>query len=382
MPKTIVQLELNKPTSAGPAGVAPAAESQRAGVLALFGERLLRVFGAAVPEAAKPTPVRFGVRIEAWRTRIRSERDPDALEAIAREVIAACEAHADRFTTDIGQRETEVADLMGVLRDVVETLRGDSRRFEVQLHRSTDTMRKMVDIEDIREIKRVLTKEVDTILKASSERQSAESKRCERLTQQVDLLRSNLREARTRALTDALTGVPNRGAFDRDAREWFARAKRTGKGFSLAMVDLDDLKKINDTHGHQVGDRVLIACAQIVQESLATGESVSRYGGEEFAVLLHHATIAGARAAMQSAIARIPAGYHYEVDGQSRTVAFSFSVGVTEYASGDTPEAMIRRADDALYDAKRRGKKRVESRQRGLLGNLVGWAGSSAKPAA
>jgi PleD family two-component response regulator len=63
-------------------------------------------------------------------------------------------------------------------------------------------------------------------------------------------------------------------------------------------------------------------------------------------------------------------------------VAFSFSVGVTEYASGDTPEAMIRRADDALYDAKRRGKKRVESRQRGLLGNLVGWAGSSAKPAA
>jgi hypothetical protein len=80
-------------------------------------------------------------------------------------------------------------------------------------------------------------------------------------------------------------------------------------------------------------------------------------------------------------MARIPPTYQYTVDKVTKGISFSFSAGVTAYATGDTAEAIVKRADDALYDAKRRGRKRVEVKERGFIGNLVGWAGASGRRA-
>jgi diguanylate cyclase len=371
MQTPLVELALNRPQA--DAGTAAPADRRTKAVFG-FADRLLRLFGSAIPEPSRPTHTRFGERIETWRARIRSTNEPETLEVIATEILAECTAHADRFHEDLGQREAEVSDLMGVLRGVIEALRGDSRQFEAELQRSTESMRKMVDVEDIREIKRVLTQEVDAICKASTARQAAESKRVETLTAQVESLRSNLREARLRALTDALTGVPNRGAFEEELHDSLTRASWTRTGFCLAMVDLDDLKLVNDTHGHQVGDRVLIACARILQESISPRDFVARYGGEEFAVILQRPSLQEGAAVLQAALGRIPPTYKYTVDRETKGISFSFSAGVALWAPGDSGDAVLKRADDALYDAKRRGKKRVETRERGLIGNLVGWA--------
>jgi len=379
MPYTPVELALNKP-SAAPAPPAVGAD-RRVSAFASLADRLLRLFGSAIPEPARPSPTRFAERVEGWRARIRTAADAAALDAVAAEVLAACAAHADRFNEDLGQREAEVSGLMGVLREVIDALHGDSSRFEAELRRSTESMRRMVDVEDIREIKRVLVKEVDSIRKAASERQASESTRVAALNEQVEALRGSLSEARRRALTDALTGVPNRGAFEEELRQTLAVAD-AGAPWCLAMIDLDDLKTINDTHGHQVGDRVLMACSRILQESLGPGDFLARFGGEEFAAILKRPTADEGAGVMRAALGRVPPTWQYTLNGETRAISFSFSAGVSAWAPGDTADALIKRADDALYEAKRRGKKRIEIRERGLLGQLMCWTGVPRRRAA
>jgi diguanylate cyclase len=187
----------------------------------------------------------------------------------------------------------------------------------------------------------------------------------------VKTLEENLKKARAEAATDALTGIPNRGGFDLALREWLLRAGKDGTPFTLAMIDLDDFKGINDTHGHQVGDRVLIAATQLLSDALEFGEVVARYGGDEFAVLLQTPALPKARTRVAAVMQRIAPSYEYEVNGEKRFVTFTFSGGVTEYAPGDTPEAIVKRADEALYDAKKRGKSRVETKTRSFLRALV-----------
>jgi diguanylate cyclase (GGDEF)-like protein len=258
-----------------------------------------------------------------------------------------------------------------VLREVIDTVRGEARQFEDDLIRSTSAMERMVEIEDIRELKRELAREVQSLRQAVAERQVAEARHYERLTTRVSSLEDSLAKARAEAATDALTGIANRGAFDLALREWLARAGREGAGFSLAIVDLDDFKRINDTHGHPVGDRVLMAAARLLQGGVEAGELAARYGGEEFALLMSLPQASRARARLAALQQRVAPAYEYDLAGERRFLTFTFSAGVTEYAGGDTPDAIVKWADEALYDAKRRGKNRVEVRTRSLLRALM-----------
>ena len=232
-------------------------------------------------------------------------------------------------------------------------------------------MERVIESQDIRELKRTIAKEIGALRHAIVERQKAEARTTERLAAQVKSLEENLKKARAEASTDALTGIPNRGAFDVALREWIERAAKGGTPFTMGMVDLDDFKKINDTHGHPVGDRVLIAATQLLTDAIEYGEVVARYGGEEFAVLMHLPTVARAKARLTEVLQRIAPAYEYDIGNERRLVTFTFSAGVTEYASGDTPESIVKRADEAMYEAKRKGKKRVEVKTRSFLRALV-----------
>ena len=237
--------------------------------------------------------------------------------------------------------------------------------------RSTAAMERMVDLEDIRELKRELTRQVQSLRQAVADRQEAEARHYERLTARVSTLEDSLAKARAEAATDALTGIANRGAFDLALRERIARAARDGTGFSLAIIDLDDFKRINDTHGHPVGDRVLMAAARLLQGGVEAGELAARYGGEEFALLLASPQASKARARLTAVQQRVAPAYEYDLAGERRFLTFTFSGGVTEYAAGDSPDTIVKRADEALYDAKRRGKNRVEARTRSLFRALM-----------
>jgi len=140
------------------------------------------------------------------------------------------------------------------------------------------------------------------------------------------------------------------------------------------MIDVDDFKQINDTHGHPIGDRVLLCTAQWLTRGLRQTDFVARYGGEEFAVLLGAATVGQVEDRMREVVAGIAgSSYEYELLGKKERVRFTVSCGLTDLQDGDTEETLIRRADEALYDAKRKGKNRVTVKKRSALKSLLSW---------
>lgn len=171
-------------------------------------------------------------------------------------------------------------------------------------------------------------------------------------------LDEELHRVRQMSLTDELTSLPNRRAFMARMEEEVARVERYGMPMSLAVIDLDRFKRINDEHGHAAGDEVLRCYATQIFSVFRNHDLVARYGGEEFAVLLPNTDCAGAAAALRKArecAARVRC--------RAEDTAFpvpSFSAGVATFQRGETAQRLIDRADEALYRAKRGGRDRVE----------------------
>jgi len=153
------------------------------------------------------------------------------------------------------------------------------------------------------------------------------------------------------ARTDALTGTANRRGLMRYLDELHARSRQGDHPYVLMMVDIDHFKAVNDRHGHAEGDRVLTRIAQALRDGLRVGDFVARWGGEEFCVLLPRIRLAEARALAERITMQVAAS------GEPRV---TISVGVAEaQVQSELPDAVIRRADEALYRAKQSGRNRV-----------------------
>jgi diguanylate cyclase (GGDEF)-like protein len=166
-------------------------------------------------------------------------------------------------------------------------------------------------------------------------------------------------------LTDALTGVHNRRYFDRRLTEEVERVQRTGQPLSCLFLDVDHFKKVNDTYGHQVGDRVLQEVAARIKAQLRLSDALGRYGGEEFAALLVQTD---AEQALDIA-ERIRAGIAAEPFrlGGDHNLVVTMSVGMSILGAADcgadlpaAAERLVAQADEAVYKAKQGGRNRVE----------------------
>lgn len=164
------------------------------------------------------------------------------------------------------------------------------------------------------------------------------------------------RDLKLAATRDALTGVANRGELETQLTLLITEFNKEGEnGFSVIFADADHFKSVNDTHGHAVGDQVLIDFAQLLQRETYSGELVARYGGEEFVILCPDTTLnqAEKRAErLRNAIRNSRMG------GQTR-LRVTASLGVAEVEIGDSVESVLRRADKALYTAKQTGRDRT-----------------------
>lgn len=161
------------------------------------------------------------------------------------------------------------------------------------------------------------------------------------------------------ATTDPLTGLANRGHVMQQMIEVFERHKRSGEPMALLLVDLDRFKPINDTMGHQFGDRVLIAAAQVLREEMREGDPLGRYGGEEFIATLAGCTADEAmvtaerlRLAVQRRLGML--------EGQAIDLTASIGIAEMQETHAHSLSALIAAADDALYRAKDAGRNRVE----------------------
>lgn len=154
---------------------------------------------------------------------------------------------------------------------------------------------------------------------------------------------------------DALTGLNNRLRLSGDLPGAHSRFERQGYGYHVAMFDLDHFKDFNDTHGHQAGDSLLAAVGRVMTEEIRSGDTAYRYGGEEFLLLMPSRNLEDARRATERIRLR--------VNEVSRSLGLgipvTLSAGLAQARRGESVDAVIKRADDALYRAKREGRNRT-----------------------
>ena len=202
--------------------------------------------------------------------------------------------------------------------------------------------------------------EVEHLRSALTEKESKEKDQIEHLSEQVNYLQTELEKAKNLSQMDGLTGVYNRKAFDEYIEDMVARNDVLGKPLSMLLLDIDDFKSINDDFGHLIGDRVLLAFANKCKRAIREEDYLARYGGEEFVIVLPGATLRNAsKKAKQicKSIARTQYSTDEAADG--RSLSITVSIGVSALNKGDTSQALMNRADKALYIAKRTGKNRV-----------------------
>lgn len=176
----------------------------------------------------------------------------------------------------------------------------------------------------------------------------------------LSAIEAELKESRHLLEKDPLTGTDNRRAMTIILDREMARSRRDKSPLSVAMVDLDHFKKINDTHGHAAGDAALIHLTQLAHAVLRGKDAFVRYGGEEFLLVLSDTGLYGAvnvAERVQQALARQPFVHHGQV------IPMTFSAGVATLSEEpETQDSLLERADKALYDAKQTGRNKVVAR--------------------
>nr|WP_298143524.1 diguanylate cyclase [uncultured Pseudomonas sp.] len=194
------------------------------------------------------------------------------------------------------------------------------------------------------------------------DRQSAERlktlvERVSSMEQEAKGFRDHLEEQRQKSLLDTLTGLPNRAGWNERLELELARWQRYGGQLMLAVVDIDNFKRINDNYGHLAGDKVLKIIAHELQKRLRKTDFIARFGGEEFVLLVPNTPLEGAQNLLETLRAGIEAcPFHFK----GEPVTITLSAGVSGFAEGELGDQVFERADKALYRAKNAGRNRIE----------------------
>ena len=227
------------------------------------------------------------------------------------------------------------------------------------------------DATDLDQLKHALQTHIDTVIAHLDRHREDQQRRHERAGQQLaemrarvremegeaEALRSRVNEARNQAMTDALTGIPNRLAYEQRLAQEVARWKRFGTPLVLLVWDIDHFKRVNDRFGHKAGDKVLRTIARVLADHVRETDFVARYGGEEFAMLMTGSALDACLHVAETLRAAVEAtGFHF----RDEAVTITASCGLAEMRDGDSTEQWFERADRALYRAKQGGRNRCE----------------------
>ncbi len=271
-----------------------------------------------------------GTRERQRALREERSRARDALKGLIQRMLAELGElgqHTDRFQNNVGRYADAIEHA-----DSLESLAG--------------TVREMVEE----------SRSVQGLVAQTQARLTLEHDRAAALTQRVDELEGELRRLSNEVHTDQLTQVANRRGLIQAFGIEQAKAERESTRVALALLDIDNFKKLNDSLGHHAGDIALKSLAERTQASLRPGDMVARYGGEEFVLMLPNTPLDEA----QQVLVRLQRSLSSALfNHEGKDVFVTFSAGVTLYRPGETLEAALDRADVALYEAKHTGKNRA-----------------------
>ncbi len=249
----------------------------------------------------------------------------------------------------------EVRSLLSELMTLFSETRGNIDRQTEQLEESSRSLEAAAESTEITDLVARIVAQTREIVAANREFNA----RLNESTAEANRLREDLERIRAEAATDPLTGVANRKTFDEALEAALAESEVSGDEVSLLMVDVDFFKKINDEHGHLVGDKVLKFLAATLRQTVKGKDLVARYGGEEFAIILKGTRCEDAVVVAESIRQAVESAKLKRAGTDEELGRVTVSVGVGSSRHFRSPDGLIGAADQALYVSKRNGRNRV-----------------------
>jgi diguanylate cyclase len=273
-----------------------------------------------------------------------------------------------RFCADKDERELlKIKDdlrqvLLIIFKEMAE-LTGHTEEYDRMISQSVGMLSKTDSIQEIRAVVGDILKKTKTLGQFGK----SFSYKLKEATQALETLKKDFEQVKSEATIDPLTGVTNRKFFDNALSSITDEATLKGSPLSLLMIDIDRFKNFNDVHGHLIGDEVLKFVARKIKDLVKGGDLVARFGGEEFAVILPRTTLENARIVGESIRSFFPKTSLKTKKTSMVLGNITVSIGIGSFRSGESPETLLRRTDEALYAAKEAGRNRIADDQNPLI---------------
>lgn len=247
----------------------------------------------------------------------------------------------------IQTNKAELTDIVLLLRDATVTLSARTARYDDRFRVFVSSLEETVECDNLRDIKLKLTEQVTQLRTCVEEMCAGNAAAFGELVSQLKTTESKLEEAEKLASTDPLTGLLNRREATRQAQERIRRRIP----FCFILIDLNHFKWINDRHGHQCGDEVLKLIANKLREQVRPSDTISRWGGDEFLIVMN-CTLPDALRRSQQMAQRLRGRFPVDSMGSKVLIEVNASAGVAQYQTGESLEATFERADQMLYQIK------------------------------
>jgi len=316
--------------------------------------------------------------LEKMKTRSQAMNELDELYLFIDDIcqlilsyVTTSTGRFESFLTQLKQRLDTVNSYISQNNETNQAISNCSQTFSHCVSTQINNIQiSLTDPTDLAGLEKVISGSLETIIDGifsfDDERKALEEESAKRIeTLQHELsktqtesehLKENLQQQQDRALTDPLTKLPNRHAYNERLHLEYNRWRRYKKPLTLVMGDIDLFKNINDTHGHLAGDTALRETAQILKKGIRTTDFIARFGGEEFVILMPETNVKDATIAINQIRKDVQA---HKIKEGSSTIELTISFGVAIFENDDTFTSVLARADKALYRAKNRGRNQV-----------------------
>ncbi len=293
-------------------------------------------------------------------SKIKSSRTLDDLLTIENNINKIVPKNFENTKNLIKIKFKELRAMLNELAEGFSSITKGNTSFSGQVKDSISHIEETIELDEIKEIRNKIKHVTKSLRKTITKKQEKDSIIIDSLTYKVKAMNEELASAKEKVLIDGLTQINNRKAFDTKMSNAFKRKSKEIDPFTLAMVDIDFFKKINDEYGHTVGDDVLRKVARTIKEAFRSNDFVSRYGGEEFAIIIKRIDMHYIQKICERLRASIEA---IDIKIDNKTIPISISIGIAFCNQSDTQKTLIDRADKALYLAKHSGRNTIKTEE-------------------
>ncbi|MGR3219871.1 MAG: GGDEF domain-containing protein [Candidatus Anammoxibacter sp.] len=312
------------------------------------------------PGAAEAEAKKFKIRLDEAIKKFIAEKLRDKKESIFVEYKNIIMSFIKQRKASSDEKDTEFKSIISVLTEGITSINNENQEYNKGMLDHSAKLSEIGRIDNIKEIREGLKRGVDRIKDIVTGKIESDRKMLKTLSNEVSALKGNLKEAETQSSIDKLTGIYNRRAFDSHIKKLVDNAKIVWSPFAVMMIDIDNFKLVNDTHGHLIGDKVIVAVVSVTKAILRKDDFLARFGGEEFVVVMDRSSLKDAiiRArAICTAVSKLQ--FVVDKEKPEEKLKITVSIGVSSMQDDDTDLITIDRADKALYRAKRAGKNRA-----------------------